>query len=60
MEENYEKNGKLPPLPPFRQVSTENKKIEKCSIYRDSYFQKPFGGMAEVAVTNTTGNGSSV
>ena len=48
------KNGKFTPLPPFRQVKKENKKIEKYSIYGDSYIQEPVGGMAEVAVSNTT------
>ena len=49
MDGNYEKNEKTPPTSPLRHVNTENKKIEKCSIYGDSYFQINIGEVAKLA-----------
>ena len=49
MNGNDEKNGKTPPTSPLRHVNTENKKIEKCSIYGDSYFQMNIGEVANLA-----------
>ena len=56
MDGNYEKNEKTPPTSPLRHVNTENKKIEKCSIYGDSYFLMNIGEVAKLA--NLTTNDS--
>ena len=56
MDGNYEKNEKTTPTSPLRHVNTENKKIEKCSIYGDSYFLMNIGEVAKLA--NLTTNDS--
>ena len=60
MDGNYEKNEKTPPTSPLRHVNTENKKIEKCSIYGDSYFQMNIGEVANLAELTKTDSASNL
>lgn len=49
MDGNYEKNEKKRPKRPNGQVSEEKIKIEECSIYEDSYFNRSNGRLAVLA-----------
>ena len=56
MDGNYEKNEKTPPTSPTSPSGRKKRKIEKCSIYGDSYFLMNIGEVAKLA--NLTTNDS--
>ena len=59
MDGNYEKNEKKRPKRPNGQVSEEKIKIEECSIYEDSYFNRSNGRLAVLAEFDKTDSTST-
>ena len=51
---NYEKNEKIRTIRTKGHVSKENKKIEECSIYGNSYFKRTNDHLSFLSLSDTT------
>ena len=51
---NYEKNEKIRTIRTKGHVSKENKKIEECSIYGNSYFERTNDHLSFLSLSDTT------
>ena len=54
MDGNYEKSGKIRTIRTKGQVSKDDKKIEECFIYGDSYFKRTNDHLSFLSLSDTT------